>query len=67
MTVDLLQLDTACRMHKVVQELDTNLVDGFDTLDTALRRLPTIGFAVSATENQTSLVKADTEVIKVGP
>lgn len=52
-------------MHNVLQELNTNLVDGFDTLDTALRRLPAIGLAVLATENQARSVKADTEVTKV--
>lgn len=65
LAVDLLQLDTASRMHKVLQELDTMLVDGFDTLDTALRRLPAIALAVSAIEYQTRSVKADTEAIKV--
>jgi hypothetical protein len=63
MALSLLQLETATNMQAALREVDSKLVNGFDSLENALQQLPSIFDTVSALVNRTTEMKLDTTTI----
>lgn len=63
--VGLLQLDDATAMQKALEELDSKLVEGLGSIETSLNLLPALKSSVSAVEDQSNSIKADTEVLRM--